>query len=325
VLGAIGGISVNNAVELPALDGRLPLGLLAALGLLRLLGDLLGDPCRLSFTPTRGTAVLHSPLKTPGDIADLLATIVAATTGNAVVPGLDPRFPLPAGSGKDPTRPQRESYREFSAHVSRIDPLAARQWLPNLCTDLAVDPAGRADITPFASPRGKQNMRTFFSKSLDLVRDQPGYLGEALTGWRRVPGVTGEYLDHRVLNSPVDDPAGMEKAERGVPGATWLATMAIPMLRLSGDGRQRAATLWHHVGYRHVMIWPLWRHPLDESAVQALIEHPCLKPVSSAPSVSCTYWDSLGITGVYGAERQKLPDTDKFPGVLAPLRVAAVE
>jgi hypothetical protein len=323
VFGAIGGISVSTAVELPALDGRLPLGFLAALGLLRLLGDLLEDSVRLSFTPTRGTAVLDSPLKTPGDIAALLATIVAATTGNGVVPGLGPGFPLPAGSGKDPMRPQRESYRQFSAHVSRIDPLAARQWLPNLCTDLAVDPASRADITPFASARGKQNMRTFFGKSLGLVRDQPRYLGEALTGWRRVPGVTGEYLDHRVLNSPVDDPAGMEKAERGVPGATWLATMAIPMLRLTGDGHQRAATLWHHVGYRHIMIWPLWRHPLDKPAVQALIEHSCLKPVNPAPSVRSTYWDALGINGVYGAERQKLPDTDKFPGVLAPLQVAA--
>ena len=103
---------------------------------------------------------------------------------------------------------------------------------------------------------------------------------EALEAWRRVEGCTGEYLDAQVLNSAADDPLGRTHTERGVPGATWLATMAVPLLRVSGDGQRITATLWHRTSRRHVMLWPLWRRPLDLRAVQVLIEHPCLIPVS---------------------------------------------
>ena len=98
--------------------------------------------------------------------------------------------------------------------------------------------------------------------------------------------------------------------------------MALPVLRITGDGENVAATLWYRTERRPVMIWPLWRQQLDLAAVQALIEHPCLMPVDPAPTVLRTDWPALGIFGVYGAERQRIPRR-KFPGVLAPIAVAA--
>jgi hypothetical protein len=315
----------THAVEAPALTGQDALGFLAALGMFTLLSDrCYPGAVRLSFTTTRGTAVIHSPLPTLDAIVQELTGIVAATDRDAVIAGAAPGFPLRAGTGPDPMRQPRHGYRKLAAELAQIDLQATSRWLPHLFTDLAVDSSGRSALTPLAAPRAKQNVRTFFAKSQALVRNQPALILEALAGWRRVEGVTGEYLDHRVLNSPVDHPRGAKAAERGVPGATWLATMALPLLRLTGDGQHPAATLWHHQGQRHIMIWPLWQQPLDTRAVQALLEHPTLKPVTPGLAVRSTDWPPLGIFAVHAAERERLPDTDKFAGVLAPLRIAVI-
>jgi hypothetical protein len=200
--------------------------------------------------------------------------------------------------------------------VRAIDWHAATDWMPCLFTDLAVDSQGRADLTPFCAPSGKQNLRTFFDKPLSAVRSSPERLGEALTRWRRVEGFTGEYLDHRVLNSAADDPLGRAGAERGVPGATWLATMAIPLLRVTANGERTEATLWYRVARRQIMIWPLWNRPLDLPAVRVIIEHPCLTPIDDRPTVRSGPWPALGVFAVYGAERQRITGRN-FAGVLA--------
>jgi hypothetical protein len=236
--------------------------------------------------------------------------------------GLDPKFPFPARQkGGDPMRQPRDYFRRLLEEVRAIDAHAASEWMPSLFTDLAVDSQRRADLTPFCAPSGKQSLRTFFDKPLSAVRADPLRLREALTSWRRVEGFTGEYLDHRVINSAADDPGGRAGAERGVPGATWLATMAIPLLRVTGDGERIEATLWHRSGRRAVMIWPLWEKPLDATAVQVLIEHPCLTPIDPRPAVRGDAWPALGIFAVYGAERQRIPGRN-FAGVLAPCPVA---
>ena len=315
---------MTHHVEAPALTGQDALGFLAALGLLSLLSSHHPGAVQLSFHGSRETAEIHSPLPDLDAIAQELADIVAATDKDAVIAGAAPGFPLRAGKGKDPMRQPRHGYRKLAADLALIDPQATSRWLPHLFTDLAVDKSGRAALTPLAAPRAKQNVRSFFGKSQDLVRNQPALIREALSGWRRVEGVTGEYLDHRVLNSPADHPRGAKSAERGVPGATWLATMALPLLRLTGDGQHVQATLWHRHGQRHIMIWPLWQRPLDAHAVQVLLEHPTLKPAAPGLGVRSTDWSQLGIFAVHAAERERLPDTDKFAGVLAPLRVGVI-
>lgn len=317
-------------VELPALGGRDPLGFLAALGLLRILDT--AHDVRLSFSETTMTATLTGPFSTIEDIvAVLVASINDGLTADATSPpaiaGVNPRLPYKAGTGADPMRCQREIFPAFAAEIAAIDEFFATVWLPFLLTDLADDQ--RAWITPFMAPRGKQNMRTFFINPLNAVRNNPARLTEALTGWRRVPGFTGEYFDHRVLRSAADDPEGRTGQEAGVPGATWLATMALPMLRLTGDGRRRTATLWHRTGRKTVMLWPLWRIPLDIYAVQCLLEHPALRPVrvdsgDGEVAVSDRHWQSLGVAGVYGADRQAIPGAN-FDGVLAPMSVRVID
>jgi hypothetical protein len=311
-----------NTAELPALDGRSPLGFLAALGLLNVLDKAGVSPLRLSFSRSSAAAEVQSPFASIEEITRQLQNVIAGCPGAAVA-GLDPGFPAPAGQkGGDPMRQPRDAYRKLVAGIAAIDPEAASDWMPSLLTDLATDSQGRADLTPFCAPSGKQNLRTFFDKPLTAVRNDPSLLNDALTGWRRVEGFTGEYLDHHVINSAADDPRGRLGAERGVPGATWLATMAIPLLRLAGDGQKTDATLWHQAGRRRIMIWPLWHEPLDLTAVKVMIEHPCLTPdpARAAPTIRSSAWAALKIFAVYGAEREHIQGR-KFPGVLAPIPI----
>jgi hypothetical protein len=316
-------------VELPALDGRDPLGFLAALGLHNVLTLERGPRVRLSFSDTSGCALLHSDLDSTETIASALADIVARAGDNTAIVGVDDRFPLQkpsransraSGSGEsDPMRVPREQYPALFARVAELGENAVR-WFRVLVTDLGVDRKGRAALTPYCAPSGQQNLRTFFATPLQAVRRDPVLLLEALQGWRRVDNFTGEYLDHRVIRDAAHHPTG-KSVQAGVPGATWLATQAVSLFRLTGDGNRAIATLWHHHRGRQVMIWPLWSHPLDTIAVMTLLEHPALRPrLVSRLSVNTRPLQALSVFAVAGAERQQVNPNNA--GVLAPLRLA---
>ena len=236
-----------------------------------------------------------------------LGAIAADAADDAAIAGIDPRFPLRAGTGADPMRRQRDSYRQLAAEIRQIDPRAVGDWPPHLLTDLAVDGNGRADLTPYTAPSGKQNLRDLLRQTAARSPRQPRpdtRSADRLAARRRI---------HRRIPRPPRPqrrrrlPAGRAEAESGVPGATWLATMALPLLRITGDGRSIAATLWHRTQQRNVTKSPLWHQPLDRPAVQALLEHPCLIPVDPAPTVRCTAWPALGSFTVTAQNDNRFP------------------
>jgi hypothetical protein len=297
-----------HAVEMPALDGRLPLGFLASLGLLVLLDDLaLG--ARLSFSPVTAAAVIHSPLRTLDEVAQVLADYVTTTDEKMAIAVVRPGFPLGGGHG-DPMKKTREQYRVLAATTAETDPRAAA-WLPHLATDLAIDNQGRGVVALITAQDRNEGLAEFFQGPLTDVRGEPGRIREALNSWRRVPGTKALMLDYQALWFAADDPAGQGRQERGVPGATWLATMSLRLLRLTGDGQTAHATLWHQMGSRKMMLWPLWREPLGIQAVQALIEHPAIAPATqpdgkqsaSDVAVRTASWRRLGVMNVYAATR----------------------
>jgi hypothetical protein len=311
---------MSTDVLLPALDGQRALGFLAALGVLRVLDEHGNADVRLRFDDESGAAVLTGPYADVDAVAETLTRI--ATTGDGLIPGLDPHFPLPGSGSGDPMRASRAEHR----HRWREYGDARRRWTAAMVTDLAVDDKGRVALTPYTAPSGQQILRTFIEKPITVVREQPVTIREALTAWRRVEGFTGEYFDHGVLRSSADDVLGRRGRESGVPGATWLATMALPMLRLTTRHGAATATLWHRpAGRRDLMIWPLWRQPLDLYGVQALIEHPALLPtvVDGRVRVAKRDLEPLGVFLVCAAERQRIQGRN-FAGVLAPVEVTLV-
>lgn len=303
-------------VALPALDGRTPLGFLAAVGLLRLLGGPDGCAARLSWSAADCTARLSGPHPDVEGILSAVQGIVERIGDGAVLPDLPDDLP-PPGEAPDRLRIPREALAEL-VHAW---PVAAQvdAWLSGLLTDLSVDGRGRVDITLLAAPSGKQSMRTMLSKPLQAVRERPAVLREAILGWRRYPGVTGEYLDHRVVFDAADAPDGRPR-ERGVPGATWLALMAFPVLPTTAvDGRPITAG-WHRFGPRagdRRLVYPLWTASLDLPAVSALLRHPLL-----GEAVEGGMPDGLSAFTVFRicrAQRRSLPGRT-FAGVLAPVR-----
>jgi hypothetical protein len=321
---------MTYTVELPALDGRDALGLLAALGVLRILTDEARLDVRLSFDESSALALLHSPLRSVGEVVDALVDVIGTIPDDGVIPGVPARFPLgKAGVESDPMRVPREQLRRTAYDLTdgRLEPALSR-WIAAVVTDLAVDAKGRVGLTPYTAPAGQQSLRSFFAKPLDEVRKAPATLiREALTGWRRVDGYTGEYLDHRVLRSAADHPSG-KSVEAGVPGATWLAIMALPLLRLTGNGTGVQATLWHSIAGRRqpVMTWPLWRQPLDTLGIVTLLEHPDLRPRATADGITVTQagWPVLGVFAMAGAARQPI-EGRKSAGVLAPISIRTTE
>ncbi|WP_130513837.1 type I-G CRISPR-associated protein, Cas3-extension family [Krasilnikovia cinnamomea] len=316
-------------MHLPALDGRDPLGFLAALGVLRLLTDHDHPGTLLSFDPQTATAIIHSGHPDIDTIVTALGGIVSSTSEHAAIPGVPDDFP-PAnpGTGGDPLRVPRHAYNAKAITLNDQDTTGrAHAWHGALVTDLAVDDRGRCRPTPYTAPAGQQALRTFFHKPLTAVRRHPPALKEALTGWRRIDRLprldilTGESLDHRAIRDAVDQPDG-ESRPSAVPGATWLATMALPLLRLTSTGARRTATCWYELPGQgtEIMIWPLWRPPLDTHATQALLEHPAIRPevIDAVPTASLTRLRPLGVITIAAARRLAKAKSD---GELAPTSI----
>ena len=300
---------------LPALDGRTPLGFLAALGVLRLVAEHTDHRPRLAWSRQDCTAVLHDAHPDVDALAADLAAVVAGIPEGAVLPGMPADLP-PPGEAPDKLRLPRPDLAAYADRVVAPFGEAGERWVSALVTDLSLDDKQRADISLFAAPSGKQSMRTMLEKPLALVRARPPLLREALVAWRRYPNVSGEYLDHRVLFDAVDAPDG-KPAERGVPGATWLALMSYPLMLTTASGREPVTTCWQDLPGRagRRMIYPLWSEPLDVDAVRAVLTHPVLHraepgrpPAAAAP---------LSVFLVVHAERRRIPGRT-FAGVLAP-------
>lgn len=305
-------------LSLPALDGRAPLGFLSALGVLRLLEESTASTLRprLSWATDTCTAVLHDGPETIDDLVDVLTRIVTSIPEGGVLSGVAPDLP-PPGEAPDRLRLPRDQHRTLAEKIWREDGEAGERWMASLVTDLSVDDKKRADISLFTAPSGKQSMRTMLEKPLALVRKRPELLREALTAWRRYPGVSGEYLDHHVLFDAVDAPDG-RPAERGVPGATWLALMSYPLLRTGSPGRDPVTTGWQQIrpgadGRR--FVYPLWSRPLDSHAARLLLTHPILERAQPGPPPAPAAL--LSIFLVCHAERRRLTGRT-FAGVLTP-------
>src|SRR5262249_18078328 len=148
------------------LDGRDPLGFLCALGLLRLLGASGGENTergaaaglRLSFSYETRTAILHSRFPSVDAVAETLMSKVASADADAAIIGVHPEFPLHRKSKSDakaddgdgdPMRVPRERFGDLRAKVADLRDPAASRWLRTLVTDLAVDRAGRAALSPY--------------------------------------------------------------------------------------------------------------------------------------------------------------------------------
>lgn len=317
-----------NEIRLPALTGDSALGVLAAFGVLRLLSDFTGDAPLLRWEPQTLTAVLCGQRESLDAVLIDLESIVGRMAEGAVLPGVSAGFP-PPGAAPDGLRVPEDRLTEFRdslvQQMSVAESDEALRWLASLVTDLVADDKGRVAISQYTAPSGKQSMATMLEKPLEQIVREPDYLRQALVGWRRVPGVTGEYLDHRAMWDATEDGAG-SPSMRGVPGATWLALMSYPLMRTTASLRKRALSSGWHVVRSGTRVYdelrlPVWEQPLGTAAVTALIEHPALARIDEMTLQRRNQADLavLGIVHVCRARRYQPPGA-KSAGVLTPVR-----
>lgn len=325
-----------SEVRLPALTGSSPLGLLAAMGVLRVLTEFSDDAPRLRWDRVGLTAVLCSRRASVGQVVEDLQRIVAEIPEGSVLPGIPAGFPpKKVGSqGADPMRKGQDHRRARTEQLASMSPAErdeAQRWLASLVTDLVQDTFRKGQgtdrkmgVSLYTAPAAQQTMATMLTKPLEAVQRNPDYILQALQQWRRVAGVTGEYLDHRAMWDATQD-GGARSGMRGVPGATWLALMSLPMLRTTGSGSGRPASSgWHTVahGRRHVdeLRLPVWEQPLRPASVVALIEHPALapprRPSGSAASLERFHERELRALGVIHVCRARRSPGLKSDGVL---------
>jgi len=313
-----------TVLTLPALDGRTPLGFLAALGLTRLLDVHTDDSPRLSWSLQDYTAQLHTSRASIDAVVADLRNIVDSIPNGGVLPGIDPAFP-PAKigtKGADPMYPPAFRVRSLVAGYTGLCRTEWEGWVGSLVTDLTPVRTGKAkgghdkaSSSLLTAPSGQQTCRSLFGSPLEDVRNYPDALIEALVGWRRYDGVTGQGLDHRAQfeGADIGGPKPVEGSSRGVPGATWLAVMSFPLFRTTVSGGDLVTTGWRTRPNR-VFVYPLWLAPLDVHGMVALMEHPVVG--SAAPGDTSRKLTALSIFRLCQAARRA---GKKSAGVLGPV------
>ena len=306
-----------SCIELPALDGRNPLGFLAALGLHHIVAHHADHDATLTWH--RGTCLPTLVTEYFTDLDDLAAWLVELATGQpdgVLQPGWPPGFP-PAGEAPDKLVSLRSELHDV---VRRHHD--AERLIGALVTDLAVNDTGRIRRTPMVAPTGKQSFSTMLTNQDGHVRSNPDVLRQALTRWRRIRGTTGEGFDGAAIIGGADDPAG-RPGERAVPGAVWLAIAGLARYRLAADDRGRTiATAWRRIAGTPLMVWPLWTPHLDADAILVLLEHPNVTVMRGLDGTlvppAASHLTPLGVSRICAAERAGGGNSD---GPLMPLPV----
>lgn len=299
-----------SGVELPALRSDDPLGYLAALGVLRI-ASRFGE-ARLAWRGIGDVAavVVDGVSDVDGVVdvlhrfaLDLAGPVERSKRGKVSLPEavvFDPvdRDMLMADDGPiDPyafTAPSVLDLR-LAAHRDELAGRRARgEWVPAL---LAVDDANEANFTElYKKYTGPTGLVSSLTKRLHDVVTEPELLREALVSWRRVDGCYGDNLDHRSIGDSGVRPDG-ETFNAAVPGAMWLALMALPMFPMTAS--PAATSGWCRVERRNRMVLPVWSDPLAVSAVAALVRHPAVVRADPDPD-GCR---ALGLSGVVGVDR----------------------
>lgn len=317
-------------LSLPALDGRDPLGFLAALGIVRLLSSA-NEAVTLSFDPMLATARLRGPTSLT-DLVVRLVEIIDSLPQGSLMKGLPPAL-VPPPSGDDFIDPARLTVSQFEDSVAHASSAEERSWIRSLWTDLGSAETGLCAVTPFYAPTGRQTLRTALEKSAELVFADPGrLLRETIESWRRVNGFTGENLDYRAVRSAAEQPDGSPLMS-GVPGATWLALSSIPLFPMGGDGVTPKTLRWQRLrfdgqrGTRLSFSWPIWSSGIDADGIAALLAHSAVDRAATfavggpaEPRDKGRVRDqlrALSIERVVVARRRQLPG-GKSAGVLVP-------
>lgn len=329
----------NATVEMPALIGTDPMGFLAALGVLRLVTTELGWPATLCWPsgPRNGAVLGGCPAGCTIDgVVDAIVDVASATKeAGRLIPGVDGFPPAKETSaGSDPIKDLTFRERSGLASTSHDRSPSFGEWLvASVALGAREELDARDRLTAaFVRPTGQVTFDRSLKGGLEGVTQDR--IREALVEWVRVDGVTGNYFDQRAVRDEfvgTHTKGSMKNA--GVPGAAWLALMALPYLPVRTPLSGKAATVGfqRRQGKPTRMVWPVWSRPLTSAAVGVLLDHSLLTRIDVVPSdpkeARRRSWGNakalraLGVTAVFSSERRPGPQGPE--GALGPSTVLA--
>lgn len=249
--------------ELTGSDASDPLGLLAAVGLLRV-ASRASEEARLRWH-LDGRWQAHLALPDGLDPVDLVVADLDRWRGRHAA--LD--FAVGAERKTQDLKPPPAEFRELMRSVAD-DPEAA-SFLAAYATGVAVDGSGQTKPTSLHFCAGQQ---LFLVNVLDL-RDSVTRedIVEALYGpWvgRVGPKDTRWRAASERLRALLSFDPGKEKGTT-VPAAAWLAFQAMPLFPAVPVGTRVRTTGFSGRGKHETFAWPVWTSPLSLDAVRVLL------------------------------------------------------
>lgn len=264
-----------SEVVLTGLEGRNPLGFLAALGVLNAVADAAGssgpEP-RLCWR-SMGT---YRPVLVDGPSGDgLLDVLLRDLASFADEPAIQLRYKK-AGAGPEAhdLKPPPQEYVRFLRGLLTEGRRRSLEFAAAFATDVALDNNGNTKPTALHFTAGQQE---FLAMVAELQRGvTPDDFKEALFGpWRYarpLPVLQWDNSQARDYALRGSDPSKEKK--QGVPGADWLAFRGLPFFRVAPIEDRIETTGccggWKTGSFR----WPMWKAPLPRPVVTSLLSSP---------------------------------------------------
>lgn len=318
-----------NTHALTALRPTHPVAWLAALGCLRILAREADPGARLSWTDqSTPCAQLHTAL--PRDaVVDVLAgewRHQATQKAPMMLDGDGDGLALPPArrlevlekpdpGRNDPAKITIDEYPKWARLASEQGSGKRRAeavgWLRAIGTDLRRGDEREPPIitmTRFYLLSRQQTLSQQLQSMYPADGDFPykERIDAALRAWVRVPFGTGMNWDLDGNQNAAESPDGVAR-QVVVPGAAWLAVMALPLFPVAGSSAVRATRSWVEPrrgrrGTPHLVL-VTWQPPLDLAAIVVLLDHPWIAVDVSGDvprlPIGPRMLHRLGVTGVY--------------------------
>lgn len=279
-----------SELVLTGLDGKNPLGLLAALGTLRAIDDNWREGEAKLVWRESGTfhpAIVDGPGR--DDLLDLLLEDLASFRDEPAIEGLRYRKGQDGGDSSETAekgklahdlKPLPSVFAEYLTKMVATNHLRSLDYAAAFATDVAVDSNGNTKPTALHFTSGNQEFLTMVKELLLGKERIPGVgredLEEALFGpWkydRPLPVLQWDNTSARDYALRASDPSKEKK--QGVPGAEWLGFRGLPFFR-TVPVRDRVETPGFKGGWKtSTFRWPIWTVPLRPRVIGSLLTSP---------------------------------------------------
>lgn len=290
------------------LDGKNPLGFLAALGVLNALADRSrdGDPQPKLAWRSIGT---YRPMFVNVPARDaLLDVLMLDLESFASEPALQFRYKK-GGDGAEAhdLKPPPSEFIKYLRELVASERKRSLGLAAAFATDVATDNNGNVKPTALHFTAGQQEFLAMVTELQRGVKRED--LEEALFGpWRYarpLPVLQWDNSQSRDYALRAGDPSKEKKL--GVAGADWLAFRGLPFFRVA-PVRDRILTTGCRGGWKTGFFrWPIWTGPLARAVVSSLVTSPELfdadPRVLSARGVRVVFESAIARTdqGGYGS------------------------